>query len=72
MMLLSIFATSLRIFTVLIICVVFLYTIYQNVKNQDLKNYQKVLWMVIILVLNMLGCLIYLIVHDKSRRPLKK
>lgn len=72
MMLLSIFATSLLICTILIICAVFLHTIYRIVKNQQLNNYQKVLWMIVILVLNMLGCLIYLIVYDKSRHPKRK
>ncbi|MVZ67139.1 hypothetical protein GQF61_14855 [Sphingobacterium sp. DK4209] len=40
--------------------------------NDKLLMYQKFLWILVLVILNILGCLLYLIIYDQSRIPKKR
>lgn len=67
MVLLGIFSQSIMLIFALAIMYIVVFSIYHIVTNDKLVPYQKVIWIIVILIGNILASIIYLIIHNRAK-----
>ncbi|WP_149524349.1 PLDc N-terminal domain-containing protein [Sphingobacterium hotanense] len=67
MVLLGIFSQSIMLIFALAIMYIVVFSIYHIVTNDKLDPYQKVVWIIVILIGNILASIIYLIIHNRAK-----
>jgi len=50
------------LFLVLMPLIVMIYTVYRIIVNTDLEEKKKILWIIMIILFNMIGCLFYWVI----------
>ncbi len=55
-------------FLVLMPLVVMIYTVYRIIVNNDLEEKKKILWIIMIILFNMIGCLFYWVIASNKNK----
>jgi len=56
------------LFLVLMPLVVMIYTVYRIIVNNDLEEKKKILWIIMIILFNMIGCLFYWVIASNKNK----
>ncbi|WP_414712637.1 PLDc N-terminal domain-containing protein [Sphingobacterium sp. UBA5670] len=56
------------LFLVLMPLIVMIYTVYRIIVNTDLEEKKKILWIIMIILFNMIGCLFYWVIASNKNK----